>query len=637
MTQSATQTHGSLFRRIRHTPLRDVLRLRLTGRLDYRARVAASGLPVEAQALILRVVRRTRLHKLERVGVADELIAHFADGLEAGTPVDQLLAAFGEERTAARLIRRAKLRNRPMAWQAFNVARWCFAGLVVMYGLSAAVFFAGRPSPKVDYVARLNRVASAAGASERAWPLYARAIAQLAGAVNADGTVDRSTLKAYREARTRHDWTRLTDSRPGDSDWSRAAALTATHRESIDLLQQAAARPVFGFRVGRDGDAYDPDVFPNASPPPPGDPAGDTLFSIHLPYLQDIRVAGDWLALDAAVAGAERDADRWIKSVDALLNLAAHARQDRILITELVSIALTERALLEIERVLLASPDLLTESALRRIAHQIGGASVAADLVGFDGERMFFDDVVQRVYTDDGRGDGRITPAGLRLLEALSRPQGGVANDKVLAYAVAPAAVSFAASRRELTVRYDRLMALCNANLARPLRDADWQTFESELQSVTESPLQRARYLPLSVLFPSFARVQWTAERSLARREAVVVGIALELHRRHHGAYPERLELLAPAFLPAVPSDRIDGAPLRYRVIDGKPLLYSVGADRDDDSGRAYVSPRGDAEPNRPAAWAPRGHEAPVDADWVLFPQPQPHREPRDDGGATPE
>ena len=80
-------------RRLRFTPLTDLLRGRLSGRLDVRARIDATGLPAPALALVRRVVRRTRLWRAEKVDVAAELAAHFADGLEAGATVDELVAA----------------------------------------------------------------------------------------------------------------------------------------------------------------------------------------------------------------------------------------------------------------------------------------------------------------------------------------------------------------------------------------------------------------------------------------------------------------------------------------------------------------------------------------------------------------
>src|SRR5688572_21701199 len=87
-----------------------VVRRNIEGLIDDAA------IPEPAKALVRRVVRRTRLWRRERRDVAGELIAHFADGLAAGETAEGLVEAFGDERRAARLIRRAKRRNRPLAW-----------------------------------------------------------------------------------------------------------------------------------------------------------------------------------------------------------------------------------------------------------------------------------------------------------------------------------------------------------------------------------------------------------------------------------------------------------------------------------------------------------------------------------------
>jgi hypothetical protein len=45
--------------------------------------------------------------------------------------------------------------------------------------------------------------------------------------------------------------------------------------------------------------------------------------------------------------------------------------------------------------------------------------------------------------------------------------------------------------------------------------------------------------------------------------------LAVELHRRKHGAYPDTLAALAPEFLDAAPASIIDGAPFAYEHGDG--------------------------------------------------------------------
>jgi hypothetical protein len=107
---------SNLLHRLNNTPLRDLLRGRITGRLGYESTILRANLSPQIRDLIRRVVRGTRLWRLEKVDVASELIAHFLDGREAGATFEQMIESFGDEKAAARLIRRAKIRNRPLLW-----------------------------------------------------------------------------------------------------------------------------------------------------------------------------------------------------------------------------------------------------------------------------------------------------------------------------------------------------------------------------------------------------------------------------------------------------------------------------------------------------------------------------------------
>jgi hypothetical protein len=74
-------------------------------------------------------------------------------------------------------------------------------------------------------------------------------------------------------------------------------------------------------------------------------------------------------------------------------------------------------------------------------------------------------------------------------------------------------------------------------------------------------------------------------------RRLALTACALERHYLAHGTYPESLTTLVPVYLPAVPLDVIDGAPLRYRRDpDSTFTLYSLALDGDDDQGRRIPS-----------------------------------------------
>src|SRR5262245_8417845 len=102
----------TLWYKMRYTPLRDVLRGRITARMDLRRLLEGAALPPAIKQLIHRVAKKTRLWRLEKLDVAQELITHFADGIESGVPAEELIRVFGYETEAAILIRRAKRRNR---------------------------------------------------------------------------------------------------------------------------------------------------------------------------------------------------------------------------------------------------------------------------------------------------------------------------------------------------------------------------------------------------------------------------------------------------------------------------------------------------------------------------------------------
>lgn len=158
------------------------------------------------------------------------------------------------------------------------------------------------------------------------------------------------------------------------------------------------------------------------------------------------------------------------------------------------------------------------------------------------------------------------------------------------------------------------------------------------------SPIQRIRYLPLVALMPALGRASQSAERVRAYRDALLAGIALELHHRRHGQWPESLDALVPMILPEIPVDPFTGTPMTYRLIDGQPVVYSVGNDRDDDGGAPPITRTGLRQYDAAAIWIPADVVAALkaagddqadfdvparfrrsslaDGDWILWPRP---------------
>jgi hypothetical protein len=294
-----------------------------------------------------------------------------------------------------------------------------------------------------------------------------------------------------------------------------------------------------------------------------------------------------------------------------------------------------QRATRSLETAILEHADVWSHSQLQNAAHLL--AAHRLDLVGaMRDERLAFLDLVQRLYSDDGQGDGRLTAEGIRWIEQLMHVLGPSPQDEgslsglqqpigrgLLALGM-PAVNIFVASRAEIVAKNDALWRAAERNAARPL----WETADSESMELLVHQLERDRfrYAPLALMFPAVHVARNTLERAQGFRDGALIGLALELYHRENDRWPESLEELAPRYLPTLPVDRIHGGLLEYRVGDDRPLIYSLGVDGDDDGGALPSSCRGD---KTHFVVGPPGEQQAdaADGDWVLWGVPIP-REP---------
>ncbi|MGB7158085.1 MAG: hypothetical protein WBD40_08465 [Tepidisphaeraceae bacterium] len=593
---------ATLFRRMRHTPMRDALCGRITGRLDIERRLEAAGLPAPARELIRRITRRTRLWRIEKADVAGELIAHFADGLAEGEAVEEMIARFGDERAAAKLVRRAKRRNRGIVWHAFVALRWLACGLLVLYGLSAAWFYAGKPTVKVNYVERFNSIARETPASQLAWPLYREAIPQLRffdPLMTPSGSEEHYLLEVV----------------PGEPRWPEVVKWLKPRQDAIERLRQGAKKPVVGFVYGPEGSA-DEELWQQVRSVP-----NPFLMDVLQPRLEDLLQMKIVLKADTLLAHDEDDLPRMMGNIEALLGVADQLAAEPVLLVQYIGIGFRYEAIEVIEG-LLARPDTLPlpPKYLHRLAHLLAEPDSAAQLISFDSVRMTYHDLIQRIYTDDGHGDGRLTPEGMKLIDSLTFAPGHSEPNETLRRAWKPLSPIVTASRHQVLVVIERMMNLADANLAYPMREANWSAYLALIRSMNESEVERLQFGFPPSLLPALDAAQRNAELYLGRRDGLLIALALELHRQRHGNYPVTLDPLVPALLPSLPVDRITGGPLRYRIENDKPLIYSLGADRDDDGGRPQLTSAGHPSPTGAARWNVPPERV-RDGDWVLFPQ----------------
>lgn len=233
-----------VWRRLRYTRLRDAVRGRLNGQLDWRHVVTSADLPTEIHSTIIEVLEKTRLWDIERVDVGEELIAHFQDGLDTGESVQTLVADFGDTAQAAALIRRAKKRNRPLWWRTLRSFGLCLGCFIAVYALLAIYMYAERPALDTDYLAVINSRTSSNAQGESAWPHYRQAMLAL-GWCNSQppGPLPKNWYRL--DVATLLDGTDDDDAGPGIREF------LVEHQAQLAELRAATAKPQLGYMIGQ--------------------------------------------------------------------------------------------------------------------------------------------------------------------------------------------------------------------------------------------------------------------------------------------------------------------------------------------------------------------------------------------------
>ncbi len=469
-----------------YTPVSDALRGDLSGRLERRSEITSAGLPMPLAELILQVVRKARLWREERLDVSRELVAHFSDGLAAGQSPEQLVADFGDPASAARLIRKAKLRARPYWWQAWwGAMRLCLAALtvgVVGYMVLSARFYLGSGRLTHNYMAEVN-AQRVAPREDAAWPLYRDAAAQVCHVP--DFEKDRDAAERSLD------------------DWDALAAYIAVNGETIERIRQGARKSHFGAPLENLSGEANPEL----------------LFA-GLDCVQVTRDLARLLLLDVRVAAHAGEPERVVEDLTTTLSMAEQLCQPGVtLVEQLVAFAIMNQALETVGLILEHHPGMFSDEQLLALAHHIAANRVGDWTPDFAYERLNFDDVLQRVFTDDGQGDGRVTPEGLEWLARngnISRGfLGQAANDGSTAamVLVGPGMASMIGSRRENRDRYNSLID----EMIRMHQDLPWEWDHRAMQATVDRV----------VVARDFAR--HIAVRS---RQFVVPRASRRLHRR---------------------------------------------------------------------------------------------------------
>lgn len=573
--------------------------------------LSEQALPVEALERVAEVVRWSGLWPGEKALVASELLAHFRDGLKAGQPVEDLLAQFGSPREVAGLIRRARIRLRPVAWQVWRRGWQLSAvavGVFVLYcGVLWGRFRLGTPAPLPDFIGQLDEVARGHREEGAAWPYYRKVLTELERLKPGEGAAE------LRSAAVRG---------PAHPRWDAAREFLDENRAQVPVVLKGTEQRHLGY-VYRDAEN---DAWLQAETGGPARhaeelfAAGKPPVTILLPHVQDLSLVSALLQIGTWEAIDERAAGRVIELLEAQRRLAEQlAGENAFTVNQLVAAAWETTA------------RRLAGAALFRLGRQMTDAEL---------ERLR--DAVPAVRPPDRALDRQVGRLTLESCYAGGRPESAV---------LLPRGVELLASPYMSEQRFPELKSLLPdsrdpswwadfqretatvrtatgvASLGEALRvleelndalDRSPQTdrgldvaeYRRRYDAIANDPVRRRHLLPvLAVVLPPQLLESDPLPHEVQRRVthgALRLAMRAEQVRRRTGVVASSVEELS---LPEAESRVADPfAPqqsLRWKVIDDGPVIYSVGPDGVDDGGVAGV-----AEPEA----------IPRQGDWVVYP-----------------
>jgi len=569
------------------------------------------NLPQVVLDFIASVIKKMRYRRKVRQEVKAELAGHFADALsdcqtdeERQAKAKQLINEFGDVKLLGKLIRWGKKRCRPL-WRTMVARSFQAVGVLFILLVYYCVYISfAQPRIKINYLDEFNRLARPVADEDlNAAPLYQKAIEAYVkppktGKKTQGGGVEPAE-GGGKEAKPKPE-TKEADllDAIGDKKW-----ITDLTDEEVALLKQW---------VGDNGKAID--FFKRANEKPhcwwQRETKDGVLLSVYCPELSPIKNLGKLICWRAKLRASEGEIEEAFDDLLGCYGMGSHLMGPRTLVEQLLGLAMRAMAVGNV-RIVLAECE-IEGQALAHFNKQLEKI-VAKDIykIDFQTEKFFYRDIIQRCFTDNGRGSGRMIPGRVKEIgDALSGfAIGDNKFERGVKYGAYLGISLISADREALTSKYEDAFSKYETWAKMTpweLKKTDIDEWERK-EFGEASTLEQSRYLLYCVMMPGLRRVGEIAHRVRTEVESLITTVAVLGYNKEKSRYPESLsELVEAGLLSKLPTDPYSDKPLVYRRTDDGFTLYSVGVNFKDDSGQIvrYTEGKSKGKINK---WADNG------------------------------
>ena len=503
--------------------------------------------------------------------------------------------------------------------------------LVGVYIIWCAVIWKHQPTIAVDYIAMQNAKALSVDNQDAALPLY----------------IDAAIAFKNDPEPSSKDYDLLVPYWPHHGGWEMYVEWIHRNSTTFELIREASGKTGLRLIIGaqptdKDKELFGEDVqfsyFVDEQVSQFDQLMDGSLLNISLQYLGTFRSLARMLVYDARQGAFESDQSRFLSDVEAILKLAKHCKETPTLISDLVAMSITKMSLRVTGEVLALSPEVFDKQHLTRLSNLYLEADDLFN-IRFETERVLLLDSLQRLYTDDGNGEGSLLVKSMPLMQLITSVNETSLPwaNTIFSFLSGPLVTWNVASRKETLAEYDRRMDYYTEQSTLPLYA---RQLNDQFVSDEDGWWSYSRFIVDDMLAPVFGPSINAESTSLAERDSIVAAIAMELYRRAEGKWPTRLDQA----MQHPPLDPWSSEPMQIAFEDGRPLIYSLGVDQNDDGGTFY-NKRGQTyrspwaqylEPERMFSdhegysanrsneqardWQPADSEDLPDGDWILWP-----------------
>ena len=308
--------------------------------------------------------------------------------------------------------------------------------------------------------------------------------------------------------------------------------------------------------------------------------------------LANYRILAQLLAVSSSYNAYSYNIPSAVEDIISLHRFGYHIQSTPPLIEQLVGIAIEGLANSRTFRIL--SRRDLSSDALSQIQRQL---RMANEGISFESEKGFWYDIIQRGFTDDGSGNGRVLKEGVPYITE-SDWKDAVTNLITCRYP----------SRKEFTFDIENYFDTLGQLLKTPpYAKQDRNIIETKFNTIS------GKYAMLEILGPSHRKMGQIYRRLQTGRRALLATLAILRYNKDFANLPASLEeLVEKGYLKETPIDPFSGNPFVYKTTPEDFILYSVGDNFKDDSGQIARHTEGKRK-GQIKEWADEG-------DWVFWP-----------------